>query len=200
MRWIPNAYKLVTGPTSEPITTSDAKLDRRITGSDDDAAVVRWIASARSRAESYLGRGLLQQTWKLALDEFVDEIELPMAAPLQSVTSVQYYNTSGSLTTLGASVYQVDTLSEPGRVLLAPDQVWPATQSGRRLAVEITYVVGYANAAAIPPDVLDALYLWIGDRDQFRESLSESVVTSIPAGVEALLAPHRVFWRAPRAA
>lgn len=200
MRWIGYASQLVTGPQTEPISIEAAKLDRRMTEADDDAAVRRWIQSSRSRAEQYLGRGLLAQTWKLALDEFVDEVRLPMAAPLQSVTSVQYYNTAGSLTTLSSSVYQVDTLSEPGRVLLAPDQVWPAIQSGRRLAVVITYVVGYTTAAAIPPEIVDALHLWIGDRDRFRESMISGTIQEIPSAVEALLAPHRVFWSEPKAA
>jgi uncharacterized phiE125 gp8 family phage protein len=197
--WIGYAYGLVTATTlGEPMTVEEAKLARRIQHDDEDANVERWIRSARAQVESHLGRGLLTQTWKLALDAFADEMVLPMAAPLQSVTHVKYYNTSGTLTTLSSSVYQVDTLSEPGRVLLAPDQTWPDLQSGRLLAVEITYVVGWTSVDQIPAPIVDAMHLLIGDRDAHREDTLVGSATRLPRGVDALLGPHRVWWREPK--
>jgi uncharacterized phiE125 gp8 family phage protein len=125
---------------------------------------------------------------------------LPRAAPLQSVTSVKYYDTSGVQQTLSASTYQVDTFSEPGRILLAPNQVWPSVQAGRALAVEVLYVVGWTSADNIPADILEAIYLRVGTRHAFREDViagSGITVASLPDGVEALLAQHRVWWREP---
>jgi hypothetical protein len=52
-----------------------------------------------------------------------------MAAPLQSVTTVKYYDASGVLQTLASTVYQVDTVSQPGRIVLAPTQIWPTVQA-----------------------------------------------------------------------
>jgi uncharacterized phiE125 gp8 family phage protein len=193
------AFGLVTAPTLEPVAIDEAKLDRRMTLVEEDGAVERWIRSARSRIEQYLKRGLLTQTWKLALDEFLDEVPLPMAAPLQSVTTIKYYDASGMQQTLSSSVYQVDTLSEPGRVLLAVNQSWPTIQADRALGVEITYVVGWATVEAIPPDIVDAHFLLIGERDEFRsDTIAGMSVSKLPAAAEALLAPHRRWWREPQ--
>ena len=194
------AWALQTGPTIEPLTVDEAKLQLRIDSDTDDAAVERRLRSARSQAETYLMRGLLTQTWQYAQDDWADEILLPMAAPLQSVTSVKYYDTSGVLTTLATTVYLADLLSEPGRVVLKPAQIWPALQANRVLAVEIVYVVGFAAADLIPADIVDGVCLLLGDRQEFRQQTvltSQQGLAALPNGVEAILAPHRRWWRPP---
>jgi uncharacterized phiE125 gp8 family phage protein len=193
------AWALQTAPTDEPLTVDDAKQQLRLDTDADDAAVERRLKSARSQAETYLMRGLLTQTWTYAQDDWSDEILLPMAAPLASVTSVKYYDTSGVLTTLATTVYLADLLSEPGRVVLKPEQTWPALQANRVLAVEIIYVVGWTAADLITPEIVDAVCLLLGDRQEFRQQtvLTSQQLVSLPNGVEALLAPHRRWWRPP---
>lgn len=185
---------LVTPPTSEPISVEDAKVHLRVTGYDEDALIDRCIAGARSRAEDYLRRAMSTQTWRYVQDEWSDLIRLPMA-PLQSVTSVKYYDASGDQQTLATSVYLVDVFSEPGTIQLAPNQSWPALQPGRRSAVEVTYVVGYASVAAIPRAVLDGIYLLLTQGYERRGDDADRPAGALqhPAA-EALLAPHRVFW------
>ena len=192
------AWSLQTAPTVEPLTTDEAKLQLRITDTTDDTAIARRIKAARAQAEQYLMRGLITQTWKYAQDAFSDEMLLPMAAPLASVTSVKYYDASGVQQTLATTYYLVDTLSEVGRVCLAPLQSWPSVQADRPLAVEIIYVLGYATAALVPPDIVDAVCLFLGDRQEYRQqTLLGGGLTSLPNGAEALLAPHRRWWRPP---
>ena len=193
------AWALTTPPTLEPLTVDEAKQQLRIDNDADDAAVDRRLKSARSQAETYLMRGLLTQTWTYAQDVWSDEILLPMAAPLASVTSVKYYDASGTLTTLATTVYLADLLSEPGRVVLKPAQTWPALQANRVLAVEIVYVVGWTSANLITPEIVDAVCLLLGDRQEFRQQtvVTNQQLVSLPNGVEALLAPHRRWWRPP---
>jgi uncharacterized phiE125 gp8 family phage protein len=194
------AKQLITPPASEPISLADVKLDRRITVDDDDVGTERRIRAARSRVEQFLGRGLLTQTWTYYQDVFTTAFELPMAAPLQSVTTVKYYDTTGTQQTLASTVYHVDTLSEPGRVVLAPLQSWPSVQSGRPLAVEVTYVVGWTSAEDMPPDIVDAIYLLVGDRDEIRENTVMGVgyaVQKIPDGAEQILRGYRRTWTDP---
>jgi uncharacterized phiE125 gp8 family phage protein len=195
MRW---AYQLVTGPETEPITDVEAVEHLRLPSYDDVLRVQQAIRGARALAEKYMNRGLLTQTWKYAQDVFTSEIWLPMAAPLQSVTTVKYYNTSGTLTTLSSTAYTVDTLSEPGRIYLAPNQVWPALQSERRLAVEITYVVGWTQASDVPGNIIDGLYLAIGDGYEHREGTVVGTITAeLPSDAKGKFAYDIVSWVEP---
>lgn len=198
MTLIPCAWSLVTAAATPLVDLAAAKLQLSLDDglTAEDSAIERRVSAATADAEGYLHRGLLTQTWKYAQDIWSDEIALPMAAPLQSVTHVKYYDADGALQTLDASEYLVDTLSEPGRVLRAPTGVWPALQANRRLAVEITYVVGWESADDVPADIVEGVLLLLGTRQEHRESVVVGTIASVlPHGAESLLAKHRVWWR-----
>src|SRR5205085_9392559 len=112
-------------PAIEPLTLAAARLQVRADDVADDAAIDQHRLAARFAFENYANRGVMTQTWKHELSDWLTEIWLPMAAPLQSVTSVQYYAADGTLTTLASSSYTVATTSEPGRIALAPNCSWP---------------------------------------------------------------------------
>jgi uncharacterized phiE125 gp8 family phage protein len=189
------AYQLQTAAAFEPVTVAEAMDHLNVTSTDKTKLIERTIRGARSRIEEYLRRGLITQTWKKSQDGFTDLMRLPMAAPLQSVTSVKYYDAAGVLQTLATSIYGVDTLSEPGFVYLKPNQVWPVLEAGRPLAVEIVYVVGWSAVDAIPPTILDQLYLLIGDRYEHREqTIVGTSAVKLPDDMERVLAGHRVYW------
>jgi len=193
---IPCAWTLVTAPALEPITVNEAKDHARITQDQEDGLILSWILSARQFAEDALQRGLYTQTWKLNLDRFADEISLPMAGPLQSVTTVKYYDTSGVLQTLASTVYAVDTVSRPGRVLLAPDQSWPSLQSDRRGGVEITYVVGWSSVADIPERIKQGIRMAVAAMDADREGFSGAAEAAMRAAQACWT--DRVSWIPPR--
>lgn len=167
----------------------------RVSTAANQPAALRARAGAVAWLEEYLQRGLVTQTWEYAQDDFTNVMRLPMAAPLQSVESVEYYNESGTLVELAESVYLEDLLSEPGRLCLAPQQVWPTVQTGRPLAVLITYVVGW-EPAAIPADIMDGLYLLIGDRYGHREQTITGTTSTTVLDVSRMLAGRRV-WLPP---
>jgi uncharacterized phiE125 gp8 family phage protein len=194
------AWVLTVPPLVEPVSINAAKKNvRGLALSDDDDLLARFISARRAQVEVYLNRGLLTQTWKYTQDVWSDEILLPRA-PLQSVSSVKYYDAAGVLQTVASSTYLVDSIAEPGAVRLAPTQVWPVLQSGRPAAIEITYIVGYASVALIPAPIVDAIHLLVAH--SYAHPGDE--VSSDDAGplghpaAEARLAPYRVFWRPPR--
>ncbi len=161
-------WQLVAGPTTEPITDAFAKLHAGITGTDDDTLITAYVKASRQAAENYLNRGLFTQTWKIQLSEFAEIVWLPMASPLASISSVTYYDTAGALQTLASTYYIADTVSEPGRMLRAPDQAWPSTQSDRSMPITITYVVGQSTAAAIPEIVKQGILMHVAYLDAHR--------------------------------
>lgn len=181
------AWSLTTAPALEPFSVLEAKAQIRSVQNHEDALVNSYIKAARTACEEYMGRGLLTQTWTLSISEFVDVIPLPMAAPLQSVTFVKYYNTDGTLTTMATSNYVVDTISRPGCVALAAGESWPSIQSNRQVnRVQIAYVVGWTSASLIPESIRQGLRLYIGYLDADRDGLE-------PGGEQALKVAHR-FW------
>jgi uncharacterized phiE125 gp8 family phage protein len=194
------AWQLLTPPTSWPLTLEEAKRQCRLDVDDEDGDTERRIRSATRQAEEFLGRGLLPQTWKYTQDVFTDEILLPRAAPLQTTPVapiVKYYDTAGALQTLATTVYQVDALSEPGRIYLAGNQAWPAVQY-RPMAVEVTYVVGWATVDEVPPDLIDAIALLLGDRERYRENtITGATAQELPNAAKTLLSAHRVYWHEP---
>jgi uncharacterized phiE125 gp8 family phage protein len=184
-------------PAKEPLTLAEAKAQARITYTQDEDLLASYIKTAREAAEDCLHRGLYTQTWKLTLDQFADVIWLPMAAPLQSVTSVQYYATDGTLTTLSTTVYEVDLTSRPCRIARKPAQAWPSVQADRNAgAVFITYVVGWTDTALIPERFKQGMRHYLTYLDLDRPG-TESTAAVALAAAEACWADV-VHWIQPR--
>lgn len=185
------ALKLVTGPTSEPVTDAEALAHCRIDHHDDDLLVRRLITAARRRVETTLRRSLLATTWRLSLGEFpCDAIVLPRP-PAQSVSSIAYIDSAGASQTLAS--YQLDSDSEPAGIHPAYGEVWPSTRCQPN-AVQVTFVAGYASAAAVPQTIKLAILMLVGHWYEHRESVTdESKLSETPQSVEFLLAGERVF-------
>jgi hypothetical protein len=68
--------------------------------------------------------------------------------PIQSVVGVTYVDVNGETQTLDPSIYLVDLVSEPARIYLAPNQIWPPYTSQRN-AICIQCVCGYGVGLSI---------------------------------------------------
>lgn len=164
------SWTLVTPPTTEPITLADAKQQLRITDDASDAVLTRYIRAARQAAENVLRYGICTQTWRLDLRSWAEVITLPMAATLQSITHVKYYDTAGTLQTLSATYYTTDTIARPARLVRATGMGWPALQGDRRTGlIQITYVVGAADVALVSESVKHGIRLYLGLLDADRD-------------------------------
>lgn len=147
------ALRRTVDPASEPVTTAEVKTSGRITTTSHDSYIADLIVKARAWIEDYLSRALITQTWEYVITDFDNEIILPRPN-LQSVTSVEYFDTNGDQQTASSSLYQVDTKRVPGRIVIAPGSAWPAVGSGYIEPVTITYVAGYGAAAADVPEMI----------------------------------------------
>lgn len=150
----------VTDATVEPITLAQAKQWCRVDAGDDDGLFTSLcIPAARQDAERYLRRTLLPTTWRLVLDGFpAGRIELQYPNLLQ-VTTVKYFDLTGTEQTLPAQAYLVDVVSQPGTIAPAPGSQWPSAQD-RLNAVSIDYTAGWATPDLVPA----AIRMWIALR------------------------------------
>ena len=190
------ATEMTSGPAVEPLTVSEAKAHLRVDHTTDDSYIESLIKAARRSAELFQGRAYITQTWKVYLNTFPSAAAIAIPyAPLQSVTSISYVDLNGNTQTLSSDLYQVDTKSMPGQVVLAPLASWPSTQTDKVNAVTITFVAGYGNtSASVPEHIRHAIRLILSDFYQHRENtIVGNVVNQIPKSAEMLLWQDRIY-------
>ncbi len=184
---------LITPPAVEPVTIAEAKLQVRVDHALDDLLISNDILVARETIEKRSQRALITQTWDYWLDAFPtdDYLTIPLP-PLQSITSIKYYDVNNTEFTLSVSDYFVDTKSEPGRVALADGASWPGTTLRKINGVAVRFVAGYGAAGSSVPQMLRQVILFlVGHFYENREATSQGIY-KLPFGVDDLL--WNFFW------
>ncbi len=186
---------LVTGSTEEPIDTANAKAHLRVGATDDDSYIDDLIVAARIDAEQFTRRAFVTQIWDLKLDRFPDSSAWPIAVPnppLQSVTDIKFTDTNNVLQTWDASKYQVDSDSEPGRILPSPGEVWPTTRDVLN-AVQIRFIAGYGAADDVPEQIKQGMRSLLAHWYEHREDVIAGTITAVmPKTSDRLFTPYRV--------
>jgi hypothetical protein len=132
--------------------------------------------------------------------------------PLQDVQFIKYLDAQGDVQTLDPSQYVVDGPyvttggsglgnniggSEPGRIVPAPNLMWPLTQISMRApvinAVQVRFDCGYGTdptALDFPLELIPAMKLmighWYGNREEVITGLRAAAV-QVPKAAEMLL-------------
>jgi uncharacterized phiE125 gp8 family phage protein len=180
--------ELSVAATVEPVLLADAKQHLRVKHTDEDSLIERQIRLAREYVESVSHRQLINATWILYLDSF-PAIIYPPLPPLSSVTTLKYYNTDNTLTTLTENTdFTVDTKNEPARIEPEYGTSWPSTRD-RFNAVQLTYVAGYGTAGTDCPEwAIQAIMLLVANWYETREPIIVGMVGSqVAMSVNALL-------------
>jgi uncharacterized phiE125 gp8 family phage protein len=181
--WLLN---VVTAPTFEPITTIEAKAHLRVEIPDDDALIYGLIQSARQVCESKLKRAICSTTFDWHIDDWPwFPLSVPMP-PLQSVTSIKYYGTQNTQSTISSESYHV-LAGSPGRIDFVETFSLPTTYA-RPDAVTVRFVAGYGSPTAVPASIKSAIKLLVGTWYEHRESVVLGQTPNIvPMTVDALL-------------
>lgn len=172
-----HSYKITTPPATEPITLAEAKAQLRVESdfTDDDTWITTAITVVREQVEALTNRALISQSLELAISEFDDVMQLPKP-PFISLTSIQYYDEDDALQTLASTVYTVNDFVEPAEIALAYEQTWPAVYD-RPDAIRIAFSTGYANAAAVPASIKQAMLMLLTDLYDNRSSSTSNFNT-----------------------
>lgn len=205
-----------SAPASEPLSVAEAKAHLRVEVSDDDAYIGNLITAARRYVEKASGRQLVTATWQATYDRFprsqnsyagdsgcvtdrpipqpelqvrrwLDHISIRLPrSPLQSVSSITYIDATGATQTLSPSLYNVDSISDPGRVAPVWGSYWPITR--RQLnAITITFVAGYGAASAVPETYRLAIRQLVAHWYTNREAVATGNPTTLPVGILDLI-------------
>lgn len=187
--------RVVTPPAAEPVTLAEAKVHLRLEQAEDDVYVSALVQAARQYIEEVCWRGVVAQTWEAVLGRFPETgaVVLP-GGNLGAITSVAYTDADGAAQTLAASAYEADTVSVPGRIILADGESWPSTRS-RWDAVRVRYTVGWA-VPDVPGPIRQALLLLVAQMYEQRvPEVTGATIGKLEFAVDALLGPYRlVRW------
>lgn len=190
-------------PAVMPLTLTYAKQHIRALGTTDDTLTTIRILAAAQYFEEQTGRQLLTATREAWLDAFPfvgqsganARIELPKP-PLQSVVSVKYIDSSGTLQSFqgGSPIANLFTTVKPAGPYAARGWVeplyggtWPQARA-QTGAVRIQYTCGYGDtAAAIPELVKGVLCYLVGVFDQFPVPVQPGGLEDMPFGIRVML-------------
>lgn len=176
------SLRLITAPTEYPVTRVEAKLHCRVDATDEDSLIDSYIAAATNHVELYTGRAIMAQTWELVLDDFSDSILLPKG-PVQSITSVKYYDIDSALQTLATDQYTLDNVSDPAWLVRPTDVTYPDVADGVNNVI-IRFVAGYTSV----PEAIRAAILILVSHLYDNRAAGET-----PDAVASLLSNHRSF-------
>lgn len=188
--------ELVTGPTTEPVTLTEAKAQLRLDIADDDGLLAGYLMAARHFIETQTKRDLVTKTWDYSIGyhwprRFANEtfyrymIRLPVN-PVQSVTSVTYVDDNGATQTLASNQYTVSASDSYSSIVPAYNVTWPTV---RRIpsAITVRFVSGYVDC---PPPLKAAVLLLAGHFYENREAVSGKTMSEMPFSVDALIGPY----------
>lgn len=165
---------LTSAPASEPVTAEELRAHLRANSTElPDAEANALVTDARTEIENMTGLAFISQSWRLSIDRWpaggeawwdgvremsitelyrtstIQSLALPRW-PLVSITSVTVYDEDSNSTVVNvANTFDVDTYQTPGRITLKRGQTWPVALRAND-AIQVIYVAGYANAAAVP--------------------------------------------------
>jgi len=141
--------RLITAPTVEPVSLSEAKQHLNVEHDDDDARISRMITAARRYVEAKTNSAIVRQKWRISVDVFSCELYL-RKTPAQEIAAVQYIDTDGATQTASTALYELD---RPAGILrLAYNQTWPNTQYQAN-AVWVDFWAGNYDPTASPVSI-----------------------------------------------
>lgn len=181
--------------TDTPISLAEAKLHMHVDTSNEDPEHTQMIEAATEYCQKVTGRQFVNATWVETLDEFPTHEMLTAISPLSSVTSIQYIDEAGNPQTWGASLYQEDATSIPGRIKPIVNGSFPSIRGGDYNSVTVTYVAGYGAAGSDVPEIYKrAIRFLVAHWHMNREAWLNGVITAeVQDALRALLSITRVM-------
>ena len=190
---------LKTAPLKQPLTLAEAKEHLRIELSDvtEDDLVLSLIKAACKRAEDFLGRRLITQTYYYYLKQWPkgDYIILPYGK-LQAGAIITYTDSNEAPYTFSSTLYYTDTDSEPGRIVLRYGESWPTDTLDSKNPIRVEFICGYGtDPNDVPATIRTGIKYLIGHWHSNREPfLVGTVVAEVDQTFTDILSTEKLYW------
>ena len=174
---------LTSAPAVDAVDLVLVKSHLSVDFTDDDTLIAAYIGAAASVAEEKLGKALITQTWAESFRKPAKMVALSKR-PVQSVSSVTYYDTDNVQRTLDAASY---TLVAQEDWAYVESDAWPSLFD-RADALTVNYVVGFGDTTAdIPKNVSQAIMLLVGQYYLHRENVVDGKHSEPPQAFNDLI-------------
>lgn len=152
---MPDAIRVVTQPTVEPVLLAEAKLALKIDHDTEDSWLTTHLIAARQASESFTRRSYINQTREIikAVHPSAPYIVLPYP-PVQTITKVEQYTES-------TGVWTALTLGTGYAALILGDRASVTIKGLTQLGglFKVVYTAGYGAAGSAVPALLRAAIL-----------------------------------------
>jgi len=175
------------------ITVADLKAHMRVTHTAEDTLISALRSAAISWVEEHCNIKLGSYTARGYLPGFYNSY-IPIG-PVTAVTEVKYQTTADTdyttdLTTLVASNWFTDTISQPARIAFRD---YPNVYEYALTPVVVSFTAGYGT---VPAPVLQAIRLLVAHMYENRqEEIVGTISTRLKFGLDALLNPFRIIYQ-----
>jgi len=191
--------KRTTPPIVNPVSLADAKLDLRVDHADEDTLIESLISAATDYLEANRGainKAFLTQTWTLSL-KYPDRdyrIWLPVT-PVQSITSITYYDASNLEQVLAVSDFYLHCEEDWAYIEPKPSVNWPGTYD-RLDAINVEFVAGFGDAGIdVPESIRQCIRLLVTHWYTNRSAVNVGTTsTEIPMAAQSLISINRKGW------
>ena len=186
------SYKVITAALSNVLTTAEVKSHLKVDTTADDTLIDNLIVAATNSCQEYTNRFFLKTLITQYGDNWSDVSELFKSPVQTTLFNVKYYDTAGVLQNLDTSKYTLDNVSQPARLVEAPNESWPDHIDGIN-AIEVNYYVGVDTASEVDNAIKQALLLTIVHWYQNREAVIVGrQVNEMPMSAKYLLDQYKI--------
>lgn len=190
----------ITPAAELPIDLEEAKAHLRVDGSVEDGDVMLKLGAAVRAVEHYTGP-LIQSTWEVSYECFVNRVLYLPARAVTAVLAVRYQPLSGAEVTLDPAGYYVDLRGASERFPGAPRLLtgpvgWPTATLRPGAGVTVRFTAGHATRDDVPQNIKEAILLDLGNLHRNRESvvMEGQVPRVLDRGVQHLLNGHVIHF------
>ena len=172
------------------MTLAETKLYLRIDTPDEDDLVRALITAARLLVEAASGRLLINQTWRLILDDWPNGgvLRLPLS-PVSQIVAARVLDAQGAAMPVTLTALRLEAGMEPPAITLQTSVPAPGRATS---GIEIDVLAGYgAGASAVPEPLRQAVLMMVSRWFEQRGDVLQRGDPRLPADVLALIAPYR---------
>ncbi len=183
-------------PTVAPVSLPEAKAHLQIDDNDEDGLILALIDAVTEHfdgANGALGKALITQTWTVSVKRPEDNSIILPVTPVQSVSSIAYYDGDDNSQTLTVSDFYLYKTEDFAYITPKQGVTWPVTRN-REDAFTVTYVAGFGGAADVPQIIKQAILLMLRHWFDNRSATSDLTIKDVPLAVEAIVNRHKKGW------
>lgn len=193
--WLPNPYRrnayaasIAVEPALEPLSLIEAKEHLRVEYGEENQYIQNLIRSARYTCEQLTQRVYIQRTLDQKHECWAWQLEV-FPGPLQTISSVKYFDSDGVEQTVDDSLYFANPAASTYGIRFTTDFTFPTLHLSRPAPITVRYVAGYStDPLSLPEHIRQAMLLLIGHWFVNRQSVvTGTIATELPLGFETLL-------------